>query len=131
MFVQTPLKKVNSKSGELIMATEAQILANCPLASVFCCLSTVNYQLFSFLYICRESSTNPPFLCKTNPILIKAKINLTLYIKEIYGNFTPLRTMKNKPNSNPKQTQSNPISERVKLMQSVYLQGIMKKNAAD
>ncbi len=57
------------------------------------------------LYICRESSTNPPFFCKTNPILIRAKINLTLYIKEIYGNFTRLRTMKNKPKTNPKQTQ--------------------------
>ncbi len=29
-----------------------------------------------------------------------------------------------------KQTQSNPIAESVKLMQSVYLQRIMKKNAA-
>jgi len=32
--------------------------------------------------------------------------------------------------ANPIQTQSNPIAERVKLMQSVYLQRIMKKNAA-
>jgi len=32
--------------------------------------------------------------------------------------------------TNPIQTQSNPIAERVKLMQSLYLQGIMKKNAA-
>jgi len=32
--------------------------------------------------------------------------------------------------TNPIQTQSNPIAERVKLMQSVYLQRIMKKNAA-
>ncbi len=31
--------------------------------------------------------------------------------------------------TNPIQTQSNPISERVKLMQSVYLQRIMKKYA--
>ncbi len=30
----------------------------------------------------------------------------------------------------PIQTQSNPIAERVKLMQSVYLQWIMKKNTA-
>jgi len=33
--------------------------------------------------------------------LIRAKINLTLYIKKIYGNFTPLRTMKNEPKTNP------------------------------
>jgi len=32
--------------------------------------------------------------------------------------------------TNPIQTQSNPIAERVKLMQSLYLQRIMKKNAA-
>jgi len=32
--------------------------------------------------------------------------------------------------TNPIQTQSNPIAERAKLMQSVYLQRIMKKNAA-
>ncbi len=31
--------------------------------------------------------------------------------------------------TNPIQTQSNPIAERAKLMQSVYLQRIMKKNA--
>jgi hypothetical protein len=30
--------------------------------------------------------------------------------------------------TNPIQTQSNPIAERVKLMQSVFLQRIMKKN---
>ena len=38
---------------------------------------------------------------KPNSKPIKPKINLTLYMKKIYGNFTPLRTMKNKPNSNP------------------------------
>ncbi len=32
--------------------------------------------------------------------------------------------------TNPIQTQSNPIAERIKLMQSLYLQRIMKKNAA-
>ncbi len=32
--------------------------------------------------------------------------------------------------ANPIQIHSNPIAERVKLMQSVYLQGIMKKIAA-
>ncbi|HUU16674.1 MAG TPA: hypothetical protein VMW72_05955 [Sedimentisphaerales bacterium] len=43
-----------------------------------------------------------------------------------YKNFIPLAGHKNKPN----QTQSNPICQRVKLMQSVHLQRIMKKNAA-
>ncbi|HUU20283.1 MAG TPA: hypothetical protein VMW72_24255 [Sedimentisphaerales bacterium] len=32
--------------------------------------------------------------------------------------------------TNPIQTQSNPIAKRVKLMQSVYLQRVIKENAA-
>ena len=47
---------------------------------------------------------------------------------------TPPLSRKNKPNTNPIQSQykpnTNPICQRVKLMQSVYLQRIMKKNAA-
>ena len=66
----------------------------------------IKHPIRHHLYICRERSTNHPFLCKTNPILIRAKINLTLYIKKIYGNFTRLRTMKNKPNTNPIRTQN-------------------------
>ena len=31
--------------------------------------------------------------------------------------------------TNPIQTQTNPIAERGKLMQSVYLESVMKKNA--
>ena len=69
------------------------------------------------LYTCRENSTNvertlqiTPFLCKTNPISTEAKTNLTLYIKKVYENFIPPRTMKNEPKTNPKRTQFKPNS---------------------
>ena len=81
-------------------------------------------------YICREPSTNQPFLCKTNPILSAVgglQMNLKSCYKSTYEKQCTWTLGQNKPNSNPKQTQ---FAERVKLMQSVYLQRIMKKNAA-
>ncbi len=51
------------------------------------------------------------------------QMNVSNIITSNYKNFIPLVGQKNKPNSNP-------IAERVKMMQSVYLQRIMKKNAA-
>ena len=50
-------------------------------------------------------------------------MNLSILSKMAYENITAVRRGQNKPNSKP-------ISQRVKLMQSVYLQRIMKKNAA-
>jgi len=90
------------------MATEAQIYAigTCAIGIRANRPNAIRFTLHEIvLYNCRERSTNRTFLCKTNPILIRAKTNLTLYIKKIYGNFTPLRTMKNKPKTNPKRTQ--------------------------
>jgi len=46
-----------------------------------------------------------------------------------YENISDWTLGENKPKTNPIQTQTNPISQRVKLMQSVYLQRIIKKNA--
>jgi len=67
------------------------------------------------LYLCREASTLVVktlqidyFLCKTNPISTEAKTNLTLYIKKVYENLIPPRTMKNEPKTNPKRTQFKP-----------------------
>jgi hypothetical protein len=40
---------------------------------------------------------------------------------------SPKKRTQNEPNSKPIQTQSKPIAERVKLMQSLYLQRIMKE----
>ena len=57
-------------------------------------------------------------------------MNVSIFTQMDYENKSNWTLGESKPNSNPIQTQSNPISERVKLMQSVYLQRIMKKIAA-
>jgi len=60
--------------------------------------------LFSFLYICRESSTNHPFLCKTNPILSAVgglQMNVTSLITVVYENIANWTLGENKPNTNP------------------------------
>jgi len=60
---------------------------------------------------------------QNKPNLLDAKMNVNSLVTMNYKNFIPLAGQKNKPNSNP-------IAERVKLMQSLYLQRIIKKNAA-
>jgi len=75
------------------------------------------------LYIYQKSSSNHTFLCKTKPILARPTMNLTLYLKRNYVKYSPLRTMKNKPKTNPIQSQfkansrkpqnePNPIQEK-------------------
>ncbi len=56
-------------------------------------------------------------------------MNVSIYLQAAYENKRNWTIGQSKPNSNPIQTQTNPIAERVKLMQSVYLQRFMKKNA--
>jgi len=51
-------------------------------------------------------------------------MNVSIYYRKVYKNETAFMWGKNKPNSNP-------IAERVKLIQMFYLQRIMKKNAAN
>ncbi len=60
---------------------------------------------------------------QNKPNFRKAKMNASSAITMNYEQLTMNYANKNKPNSNP-------IAERAKLMQSVYLQRIMKKNAA-
>ncbi|HUU20161.1 MAG TPA: hypothetical protein VMW72_23635 [Sedimentisphaerales bacterium] len=50
-------------------------------------------------------------------------MNVSIFSQMAYENISDWTLSENKPNSNP-------ISQRVKLMQSVYLQRIMKKIAA-
>ncbi len=74
--------------------------------------SIVRY-LSSALYICREPSTNHPFLCKTNPIQTqsklvlsavewanfqKAKMNVNLTLTKDYRKKDDFAVRKNKPN---------------------------------
>jgi hypothetical protein len=76
---------------------------------------------------CRESSTNRPFSCKTNPISKTPKITPTFFYTKSYDNLPPFGSAKSKPKQTqtkpirppffarygtpkPKQTQTNPIS---------------------
>ena len=66
--------------------------------SVVCHLSSAP------LYICREPSTNQPFLCKTNPILSAVgglQMNVKSYNTTEYENKRNWTLGQNKPNSNP------------------------------
>jgi len=63
---------------------------------------------------------------QNKPNFRNIKMNLNPLMTMNYEKCIPLAGQK----TNPIQTQTNPMSERVKLMQSVYLQRIMKKNAA-
>jgi len=72
------------------------------------------------LYTCRESSTNHPFLCKTNPILSAVgglQMNVSNIITMNYKNFIPLARQKNKPNSNP----IKPNLKRAKMNVNLYV----------
>ncbi len=53
------------------------------------------------LYICRESSTNQPFLCKTNPISERPKwmyIHIIQLFMKIFSRWRGKKTNPNKPN---------------------------------
>ncbi len=62
-------------------------------------------------------------IMQNKPNFRKTKMNLNFYPTKDYENDNTFRLPENKPNTKP-------ICQRVKLMQSVYLQRIMKKNAA-
>ncbi len=66
------------------------------------------------LYICREASTNQPFLCKTNPILSAVgglQMNLSFFYTKDYENKSDWTLGENKPNSNP----NKPNFQRAKM----------------
>jgi len=61
-----------------------------------------------------NQSTNYNFLCKTNPILSAVgglQMNVTSFITKYYENKWQRRVRKNKPNTNPKQSQFQTRSE--------------------
>jgi len=56
------------------------------------------------LYICRERSTNRPFLCKTNPILSAVgglQMNVSTVLTVAYENKSNWTLGENEPNTNP------------------------------
>jgi hypothetical protein len=109
------------------MATEAQtcaigILANRPNAQESGSPRTNHLSS----PICQPIIT---LIMQNEPNFRKSQVNVNLYNTIDYENKSDWTLGKNKPNSKPIQTQTKPIAERVKLMQCVYLQRIMKKNA--
>jgi len=78
-------------------------------------------------YICRESSTNQPFLCKTNPILSAVgglQINLNPYITKDYENKCNWTLGQNKPNSNP----NKPNFKKAKMNVNSFITKDYRKN---
>jgi len=57
---------------------------------------------------------------QNKPNSLRGQINATLFVAKDYENKPPLRTRKNKPKTNPIQTQSNPISEKPKMNLNFY-----------
>jgi hypothetical protein len=68
---------------------------------------------------------------QNKPNLLDAQMNISAFSQMTYENKSDWTLGENKPNSNPIQTQFKPnqsqFAERAKLMQSMYLQRIMKK----
>ncbi len=102
-----------------------QILIINRLYSVVCHLSSV-FRLLSSVFCLLRSSTSVedslqigPFM-QNKPNFRKSQMNVNSYNTTDYENISDWTIGQNKPNSNP-------IYQRVKLMQSVYLQRIMKK----
>jgi len=87
-----------------------------------------NRQPATGLYICRESSTNSPFLCKTNPISPDFAPKTRILPKN-KANSNPI-----KPNSNPIQSQfkpnSNPIKPNFKPVPLVAAKPLAKPDEA-
>ncbi len=69
------------------MITKALILANLPK--------------YSSLYICKETSTNPPPFMQNKPNFLNTLRNLTSIIKKVYTSFLLLGRRQNKAKTNP------------------------------
>ena len=74
---------------------------------------------------------------QNKPNFLRSQMNVNSLLTTDYENKSDWTLGQNKPNSNPIKANSNPIkanskpiAERVKLMQSVYLERIKKKNTA-
>ena len=72
------------------------------------------YSLLSSLYICRESSTNSPLFMQNKANLPAPQMNVTSFYTVDYENKFNWKLGENKANTNPIQTQTNPIFRMVK-----------------
>ena len=82
-------------------------------------ITTDKWQLYSTFV---EYSLQINLFMQSKPNFQKSQMNVSIYLQTAYENKCNWTIGQSKPNSNP-------IAERVKLMQSVYLQRNMKKNA--
>jgi hypothetical protein len=96
-------------------------------------LTLAHFRHFSSLFI-----NSPPLhlsrilyksahFIQNKPNFKDIQMNVSIFSQMAYEYKHNWTLGENKPNSNPIQTQSNPIAERVKLMQSLYLQRITEK----
>ena len=88
------------------MATQAQTIANYRYAQLFACLST----LFNHFTINMQNKPN----------LLNTQMNVNTVAIRAYENTRPFSHRENKPNSNPIQSQSNPISKQNKPNQTQF-----------
>ena len=72
------------------------------------------------LYNCRGSFTNRLLFMQNKPNFLRGQINATLFATKDYENKWQRRVRKNKPKTNPIQTQTNPISEKPKMNLNFY-----------
>ena len=113
-FFKPPLKKVNSKSGGIIMATESQNLPFSLPAPLFRVPYTLRGStVLGPLHLSRVLYKSTLFM-QNKPNLLDAQMNVTSVITVDYENIATWKLCENKPNSKPIQTQSNPISEKPK-----------------
>ena len=68
-----------------------------------------SYFLLSSLYICRESSTNPPLFIQNKPNFRKSQMNVTFFDRSKYVKLDTLADGKNKPKQTQNKANSNPI----------------------
>jgi len=86
----------------------------------------VSHTIPSGLYICKESSTKSPFLCKTKPISKSRQRPQTLLHKQLTKKFAPPVTQKTKPI----QSQTKPISKSAKMNANCLSQRDYKQKLA-
>jgi len=111
-------------NNHLAMPAEAQNLSRQMILRAYKALILPAYKaallMSRILYNCRGSFTNRLLFMQNKPNSQKDKINATLFATRDYENKPPRPTPKNKPKTNPKQTQTNPISEKPKMNLSFY-----------
>ena len=106
------------------MATEAQNLSRemiLPAYKAALHLPALSIaEVSRILYNCRGSSTNRLLFMQNKPNFLRGQINATLFAAKDYENKWQRRVRKNKPKTNPIQTQTNPISEKPKMNLNFY-----------